>query len=219
MSKKIISEVFLTSKYVTEESWLNLIFEVSKLNGRFRKWDLFVKIELNTVRYFISSSRELPPVISHLSDFLLKRIDTKEKIHSQFNFFYFITNREINVLDVYDKNEVKKARNLTISQITIWPYCKDNFLSSTKFFFEKKNKKIIKKLALFNIPHRFLSIDFSNYSRFFYKKDAIKFLDIQKSLHLLKSDEKDSLLKVNGFPYLNNNYYLHLNHYDFDKHS
>ena len=99
MSKKIISEVFLTSKYVTEESWLNLIFEVSKLNGRFRKWDLFVKIELNTVRYFISSSRELPPVISHLSDFLLKRIDTKEKIHSQFNFFYFITNREINVLD------------------------------------------------------------------------------------------------------------------------
>ncbi len=219
MSKKIISEVFLTSKYVTEESWLNLIFEVSKLNGRFRKWDLFVKIELNTVRYFISSSRELPPVISHLSDFLLKRIDTKEKIHSQFNFFYFITNREINVLDVYDKNEVKKARNLTISQITIWPYCKDNFLSSTKFFFEKKNKKIIKKLALFNIPHRFLSIDFSNYSRFFYKKDAIKFLDIQKSLHLLKSDEKDSLLKVNGFPYLNNNYYLHLNRYDFDKHS
>ena len=61
---KIVSEIFLTSKYVTEESWLNLIFEISKLNGRFRKWDIFIKIELNTVRYFIKTSRELPPVIN-----------------------------------------------------------------------------------------------------------------------------------------------------------
>lgn len=218
--KKVVSEVFLTSKFVTEESWLALIYEVSKLNGRFRKWDLFIKIELNTVRYFIRSSHELPPVISHLSDFLLKRTDTKEKLPHKKGTFYLITNREKNVLDVYDKNEVKKTRKLNISQITIWPYCKNNFLSFTKLFFEKKNnKKIIKKLALFNIPHQFLSIDFSNYTRFFYKKDAIKFLDIQKSLHLLKSDEKNAILKVNGFPYLNNHYFLHLNSYDFAKHS
>lgn len=216
---KIVSEIFLTSKYVTEESWLNLIFEISKLNGRFRKWDIFIKIELNTVRYFIKTSRELPPVINHLSEFLLKRIDAKEKINSRFNFFYWITNPEINILDVYDKNEVKKKIRLNISQITIWPYCKNNFLSSTKFFFEKKNKKLIKKIALLNIPHLFLSIDFSNYNRFFYKKDAIKFLDIQKSLHLLKCDSRNALLKVNGFPYLNDNYFLHLTSYDFAKHS
>ncbi len=219
MRKKVISKIFLTSKFVTEESWLKFMYEVSKLNGRFRKWDLFVKIELNTVRFFLRSSRELPPVISHLSDFLLKKVDTNEKIYSHFGFFYFITNREKNVLDIYDKNEVKKMRTLNVSQITIWPYCKNNFLFFTKLFFEKKDKKFIRKLALFNIPHHFLSIDFSNYSRFFYKKDAIKFLDIQKSLHLLKSDKKDSLLKVNGFPYLNDEYYLHLNSYDFDKHS
>lgn len=219
MRKKIVSEVFLTSKYVTEESWLNLIYKVSKLNGRFRKWDLFIKIELNTVRYFICSTRELPPVISHLSDFLLKKVDTKEKLPIIISSFYIITNREKNVLDVYDKNEVKKSRILNIAQVSIWPYCKNNFLSSTKLFFQKKNKRLIKKLALFNIPHQFLSIDFSNYSRFFYKKDAIKFLDIQKSLHLLRSDEKAAFLKVNGFPYLNNNYYLHLGNYDFAKHS
>lgn len=220
MSKKIVSEIFLTSKFVNEESWLDLIFEVSKLNGRFRKWDLFVKIELNTVRYFIRTSRQIPAVISHLSDFLLKRIDTKETLPRKKTGFYLITNREKNVLDVYDKNEVKKNRNLNISQISIWPYCKNNFLSNTKLFFEKKDtKKIIKKIALFNIPHEFLSIDFSNYSRFFYKKDAIKFLDIQKSLHLLKSDEKNAILKVNGFPYLNDHYFLHLNNYDFAKHS
>ena len=217
--KKYISEIFLTSKFVTEEAWLNLIFEISKLNGRFRKWDLFINTEMNTVRYFVRTSHELPPVISHLGDFLLKRIDKEEKMHAYPGIFYIITNREINVLDVYDKNEVKKSRKLKLSKISIFPYCKDNFLSSTKLFFENKSRRIIKKRALFNIPHRFLSIDFSNYSRFFYQKDAVKFLDIQKSLHLLKSNEKDAILRVNGFPYLNDNYYLHLNSYDFDKHS
>lgn len=103
MNQKIVSEIFLTSKYVTKESWLDLIFEVSKLNGKFRKWELFIKIELNTVRYFIKTSRELPSVINHLSDFLLKRIDIKEKIHSKFRFFYWITNQEINILDVLIK--------------------------------------------------------------------------------------------------------------------
>lgn len=219
MKKEIISEIFLTSKFVTEEAWLKLIYEVSRLNGRFRKWEMYVKIELNTIRYFIKSSRELPSVISHLSDFLLKRVDKEEKIQARFKLFYWITSQETNILDIYDKNEVKKFRKLKIAQISILPYCKNNFFFSTKLFFEKKDKKLIKKLALFNIPNRFLSIDFSNYSRFFYKKDAIKFLDIQKSLHLLKSDEKNAFLKVNGFPYLNDHYFLHLDCYDFAKHS
>lgn len=219
MCKKFVSEVFLTEKFVTKESWLNFIFEISRLNGRFRKWDIFVFIELNTIRYFIRTSRKIPPVISNLNDFLLKKTDVKTTVNGFFKSFYFVTNREVNVLDIYDKNEVKKARRLKIAKITILPFSKKNFLSTTHLFFENKNKKIIKKQALFNIPHQFLSIDFSIYSRFFYKKDAIKFLDIQKSLHLLKSDEKNCILKVNGFPYLNDDYYLHLNNYDFAKHS
>ncbi len=219
MKNKFISEIFLTQKFVTEESWLQFIFEISRLNGIFRKWDIYVLVELNTVRYFIRTSRKIPPVISNLNDFLLKIIEPKQKIKKYFKTFYFMRNNEKNVLDIYDKNEAKKSRKLKISKITIFPYCKKNFLSKTDLFFENKNNKIIKKQALFNIPHQFLSIDFSIYSRFFYKKDAIKFLDIQKSLHLLKSDEKNSILKVNGFPYLNDNYFLHLNHYDFAKHS
>ena len=219
MKNKFISEIFLTQKFVTEESWLQFIFEISRLNGIFRKWDIYVLVDLNTVRYFIRTSRKIPPVISNLNDFLLKIIEPKQKIKKYFKTFYFMRNNEKNVLDIYDKNEAKKSRKLKISKITIFPYCKKNFLSKTDLFFENKNNKIIKKQVLFNIPHQFLSIDFSIYSRFFYKKDAIKFLDIQKSLHLLKSDEKNSILKVNGFPYLNDNYFLHLNHYDFAKHS
>lgn len=208
MKNQFISEIFLTEKFVTEEAWLEFIFEISRLNVLFRKWDIFVFIELNTVRYFIRTSRKNPPVISNLNDFLLKITEPEQKIKKYFKTYYFMKNNEKNILDIYDKNEAKKARKLKIAKITIFPFCRNNFLSKTELFFENKNKKIIKKQLLFNIPHQFLSIDFSIYNRFFYKKDAIKFLDIQKSLHLLKSDEKNSLLKVNGFPYLNDNYFL-----------
>jgi len=217
--KKFISEIFLTSKFVTEDSWLKLIYSISTLNGRFRKWDMFVVIDMNTVRYFVKTSKQLPSIINNLGEFLLKNINYKHKVKSQFQLFYLITNREKNVLDVFDKNESKKSRTLKISQISIFPYCKNNFLYCTKLFFEKKSKKWISKIALFNIPHKFLSIDFSIYNRFFYEKEAIKYLDIQKSLYLLENNEKNSILKVDGFPYFNGNSYLHLHNYDFDKHS
>ena len=144
MSEKIVSEILLTSKFVTEESWLKLIYEVSKLNGRLRKWDLLIKIELNTVRYFIQSSRQLPSVISHLSDFLLKRVEGEEKSKVPFRFFYVMSNQERNILDVYDKNEVKKSHNLNLAQITIWPYCKTRFLYTTNIVLENKQNKMIK---------------------------------------------------------------------------
>ena len=48
---------------------------------------------------------------------------------------------------------------------------------------------------------------------------AIKYLDIQKSLHLFTSDSKDAILNVDTFPYLPNNYYLPPKNYDFDRHS
>ena len=77
----------------------------------------------------------------------------------------------------------------------------------------------MRRKALFSIPQQLLSIDFSKYNRFFYKKEATKFLDIQKTLHLFKNQKDNALLKVNTFPYLTEDYYLHLNEYDFDKHS
>lgn len=88
MKNKFISEIFLTQKFVTEESWLQFIFEISRLNGIFRKWDIYVLVELNTVRYFIRTFRKIPPVISNLNDFLLKIIEPKQKIKKYFKIFY-----------------------------------------------------------------------------------------------------------------------------------
>ena len=104
------------------------------------------------------------------------------------------------------------------AEVKIFPISKNNFLYSSNAVFLKNNRKIFKKF-LFNIPHQFLSIDFSKHTRFLYRKDIKRYLNIEKTVKLFESDNKNAILKIDAFPYLQDDYFLNLNKYDFDKHS
>lgn len=67
--KKNIFEIFLTSSFVESEEWLKLILKISKINGRFRKWNLWIHIENNYIRYFVETKSMLPPILGELGDF------------------------------------------------------------------------------------------------------------------------------------------------------
>lgn len=225
---KYTTEIFLTSEHVTEESWLNLLNGISNLNGLFHKWSLWTRIENNEVRYFVQTRRQLPTVVSSLGDFLLKQIEEIEEIEeepaSSLGLFYlflgFFKKKENSVLDVYDYNETRKNRQMQFAKFTMFPLKQNYFRFHTRLYFKKENsKKLKRRFALFSIPQTLLSINFAEHNRFLYKKDAKKYLNIEKSLHLLRNEKQDPVLKVDTFPYLAGNYYLNLNEYDFDVHS
>ena len=219
------TEIFLTSEHVTEESWLNLLNGISNLNGLFHKWNLWIRIENNEVRYFVQTRRQLPTVVSSLGDFLLKQIEEVEgepasSLGSFYLFLGFFKKKENSVLDVYDYNETRKNRQMQFVKFTMFPLKQNYFRFHTRLYFKKENsKKLKRRFALFSIPQTLLSINFAEHNRFLYKKDAKKYLNIEKSLHLLKNEKQDPVLKVDTFPYLAGNYYLNLNEYDFDVHS
>ena len=154
---------FFTTDFVNEENWNNFLLYISKLNGLFKKWKIYIRFEKNKVRYFIKTNHEIPTTLSNLGDFLIKKVENLEKIRvvNIFKMPYIMTNKEKTIIDVYDRNESKKNRILQEAEITILPYKKDNYLSSTKLIFKTKYNNISKK-AIFNIPHIFLSIDFQN---------------------------------------------------------
>ena len=219
---KYLTEIFLTQQFVEEQTWSKFLYSVSKLNGLLKKWKIYIYIENNTIRYFIKSSKKLPSIIQDFSEFILKKVDEEENIFDEksiTNRWYIVTTKEKSVLDIYDKSEVKNGKKLKFLEIDILPITKNYYRFRTYIFFENKYGYLIKRRAVFSVPYQLLSIDFSKYNRFFYKKDATKFLDIQKTIHILKDNKKDAFLKVNTFPYLIEDYYLHLNQYDFDKHS
>ena len=219
------TEIFLTSEHVTEESWLNLLNGISNLNGLFHKWSLWTRIENNEVRYFVQTRRQLPTVVSSLGDFLLKQIEAvEEEPASSLGLFYlflgFFKKKENSVLDVYDYNETRKNRQMQFAKFTMFPLKQNYFRFHTRLYFKKENsRKLKRRFALFSIPQTLLSINFAEHNRFLYKKDAKKYLNIEKSLHLLRNEKQDPVLKVDTFPYLAGNYYLNLNEYDFDVHS
>lgn len=220
--KKYVSEIFLTADNVKEKSWLELIYAISSFNKLFHTWNFYIKIELNKVHYYVETNCVLPTIINSLSDFLIKKIDDEEldfPKEYRNSLPYIITSKQKCVLDIYDRNEVKHNRKLMWSKIKIFPYKKDNYFSHTHLFFEKSNGKLICKKAFFNIPYLLPSIDFSNRNRFFYSKDASKYLNIQKSLHIFNSNKEKAFLKVDTFPYLAGDNYLSLSNYDFDRHS
>lgn len=222
---KYTTEIFLTSEHVTEESWLNLLNGISNLNGLFHKWSLWTRIENNEVRYFVQTRRQLPTVVSSLGDFLLKQIEAvEEEPASSLGLFYlflgFFKKKENSVLDVYDYNETRKNRQMQFAKFTMFPLKQNYFRFHTRLYFKKENsRKLKRRFALFSIPQTLLSINFAEHNRFLYKKDAKKYLNIEKSLHLLRNEKQDPVLKVDTFPYLAGNYYLNLNEYDFDVHS
>lgn len=218
--KKYISEILPTTDNITEQEWLKFILEISRLNGLFRSWKIYIQIERNIIRYYIITKRKIPTILNCSGNFLIKQIEKLEKIKAQIPFIYLVTNKEKNIIDIANKNEAKYRQKLKQIEIKIRSFKKDNYLTKTKIYFENYKGTKTKARAIFFIPHSGISVDFSKHTRFLYKKEGTKYLKIDKSIMLFgKQKRNDNLLEINAFPYTQEKYYLNIANYDYEKHS
>ncbi len=218
--KKNIFEIYPTSSYIKSEEWLNLIYKISKINGMLKPWSLWINIEKNNIRYFIETKRMLPPILGDLGDFLIRKSDVVLKQRSMVSVPYILTSNYKTILDVFDKFDTRKAQKIKNIKITFFAYKHNNYFSTTNIFLKSEDGRVIRKKVFFNSQiHKFISIDFSTHIRFFYQKSEAKYLDTKKVINALTADEKNSILKADVFPYLQEELYLNLKNYDFAKHS
>ncbi len=218
--KENIFEICLTSSHVKSEEWLKLIYKISKINGILKKWNLWINIENNYIRYFVETKTMLPPILSNLGEFLIRKSDIQLREISTLGIPYLLTSNYKTVLDIYDKNETRKLQKLKNVKISFYPYKHNNYLSTTNFYFKDKNERIIKRKVIGNNEiYKFISIDFSTHIRFFYQKSEAKYLDTKKVINVLNSNKENAILKANVFPYLQEELYLNYKNYDFAKHS
>ncbi len=218
--KKYISEIFFTTDNADENEWQKLILEISKLNGLFRSWKIYIQVERNIIRYYLVTRKKIPTILSCSGNFLIKTISHFDKIKTNLSFLYLVTNKEKNIVDIYDKNESKYNLNLKQVEVRIRSFKKDNYFSHTKLYFENKNGRKCKAWALFFIPNMGISVDFSKHTRFLYRKEGSRYLKLEKSMSLFsKKEGEENLLEINTFPYTDEKYYLNILNYDFDKHS
>ena len=210
------SEIFLTKNNLTREEWQNFINTISNYIGLFHHWSITIKIEQNKIRYFINTKNKLPTTINNLDSFILNTcppLDTYSYYLSLPTYF----NIGSSLLDIYNYCEIKDIGTIKEIKISFRKITTDKILSKI-YLYIQKNQIIFKTKMLLGIPSVLLSANFASNKRFTYK-NVPKYLDINKILHLLHSDNPNSILKVDTFPYLEGDFYLPQNQYSFAKHS
>lgn len=212
---KFLTEIYLTKKFVSREEWIEFIKNISRFNKILEKWNIIVTIEKNEIRYYIETNYSLPATIGDLNLFVLKPSDNINIPNIYTSSIYFPKQKN-NIIDIIEYCNIKDKGNLKFIKIGFRKLYKD-YIDYSVFLYLQRNN-LLKLRLPFGIPSKILSVDFNSNKRFFYKS-APKYLDVSKSIHLLNSDFKSSILKVDTFPYLQGEFYLNQNMYNFDKHS
>lgn len=75
MRKSIVSEIYLTSKFVSRESWHSMFLKLSSYLGPFSRFQIFVVCDMNKIHYYVRTEEVLPTVLGELSDFMFKASD------------------------------------------------------------------------------------------------------------------------------------------------
>lgn len=171
----------------------------------------------NKIHYYIKTNRNLPITINNVDLFFLKKTNNIYVKKKCIKSVPIIHKDNDNIIDIYNYYKYKKNINLSSVNIIFYPISKNKVLSTTYLYFNK-NKKTIKIKYLFNIPSLFLLIDFNKNKYFIYQK-VPKYLKIEKQLDILKKKSISSIFKIDCFPYLQGEYYLNQNNYQFARHS
>lgn len=210
------SEIYLTKNYVLKKEWEDLINVISNYNGLLKNWKIIIENNSNQLRYFIKSDCSLPATINGLNAFLMKNIENNKLYYSYLSLPFF-TNTENNIIDIINYLEIKNKGTLNFIEITFKKLSKNNIKKKIVIYLTKNGNTKKYRLLLSN-PTNILSVDFDNNKRYFFKS-APKYLDINKILHLLSTDINSSIFKIDTFPYLQGDFYLNQNNFNFDKHS
>ena len=221
LGQEFWSEIFLTKDTFDAPTWNQTLIAFSQYIGFLRSYRLVMAIKDNTIRYFIGSNKDLSYLSNNVEGLVLRPIDFDDIELPEKNmaerFVRFVVGG--NLLDLREKFQVKHAKELNYIVFSIRLFNVEKSLVSINLYFKNAgNIYSVAHKTTFALPTGLLAVDFVTNTKYLRAKQP-KYLDIQKTLHIMRGEDTDAVFEVNTFPYLANNYYLPLQSYDFDKHS
>lgn len=205
----------------TAEDWQKVIASISQYIGFLRRWVVFVHIDNNTVRYFVGVNKDIGMLSNKLDGVVLRPVDAA-LVNPPTNtpaerLIQLVAGG--NLLDMREKYSVKRGKELEWMSVSIRTINIEKALCDAQFCFKDGSGNYSTgRKTLLSYPSSLLAVDFLKNTKYLRKKQP-KYLDIQKSLRIMRSDDLGAVFEVDTFPYLPKNYYLPLESYDFDKHS
>ena len=214
-------ELYLMNDSYTSEEWHKALFSVSQYIGLLRSWCLAVHIKDNTLRYFVGTNKDIGGLSNNLTGLVVRPVDTSAVVlpeqSSKERMVQWVTGG--NLLDLKEKYQVKRNKSLEWALFTMRTLTADKSVTTIDLGFnDAGGQHSVAGKYMMGLPVQLLAIDFLHNTKYLRQKQP-QYLDIQKSLHIMRSDDIGAVFEVDTFPYLPKNYYLPIESYDFDKHS
>lgn len=214
-------ELYLLRDAYTTSEWHTILMGIGQYVGLLRNFAVAVHIEQGTVRYFVGSHKDLGVLSTNLDGVVLRPVDYEEvgmpARAGKESFVQYVAGGSL--LDLREKYMVKRGKELTWGLFTVRIFDTTRAYCRTELAFkDQAGQFTVSRKTGLAVPSHLLAVDFIANTKYMRRKQP-QHLNIQKSLHLLHSDDLGAVFEVDTFPYLPTNYYLPLEAYDFDKHS
>lgn len=214
-------ELYILTDQLLPDYWTKLYKALLSYLGTFGKFEVTFRCTDNVVRFFISANKDLSSLSNNIEGILLRPVDEKElelpETLTKERFMRFVSGG--NILDLKEKTAVRKSKDLQYAVFKVRAINIEKAIVRSNLYLKNAGGQWSKSNGLTHFfPSRMLAIDFVANTRYL-KRTIPKYLDIEKSLFMLSSDNVDALFAVDTFPYFSHNYYLNLTNYEFDKHS
>lgn len=221
MSEKRYFELYLSDDEVTSNDWHEFYSSIVSHLRFLAKFEIIFCSTNNCIRFFIICDHELDILSNSINKFTLCPTNK-----SNIKLPKYFKNERLggfldsgNILDLNEHLHLVRSKKLEYACFKIRIVTKDNAISKYRFYLKdnKNEYSTISGIAT-SFPSELLAINFAKNTRYF-KKESPKYLNIEKSLHMMVRENRDAIFEVDTFPYLSQKYFLNLTNYDFDRHS
>ncbi len=214
-------EAYLLKDQYDRDAWQGILFGISQYIGLLKSWKLVVQIENSTVRLYVGTNKDVGMLSNNLEGIVLRPISGElVKIpakQTSERFVQYVGGG--NLLDLKEKYQVKRRKELEAAVFTIRCLNVEKAHTLMKLYFKNPaGHYSVSSKQLLTLPSHLLAVDFVANTKYLRNKRP-RYLDIQKTMHILQSDNVNAVFEVDTFPYQPQNYYLPLQSYDFEKHS
>lgn len=218
---KYTFELYILGDQLTKEDWNKFYQSLSSYIGVLGKFELIFTCKDNVIRFFVASEKDIGSLSNNIDGLLLRPVDNKElnlpAVSRKERNVQFVNSG--NILDLKEKYAVKKAQDLQIAKFRIRTVNPTKAVVNVELLFKNAGNVWSRGTKLITFfPANLLQIDFAGNTRYL-KKTIPKYLNIEKALHMLVGSDINALFQVDTFPYFNNDYFLNITNYEFDKHS
>lgn len=210
--KRYCYEILLGSKHVTAPEWQELFLELKVLHHFYQSWRIILEIKAQTIYYFLETPINLPLSLK-LKQFLFQPVELPDIESVKVLSYPYLNTWQADSLEIFAKlqNKHQHLFSVELDFSAKWP----KFGKAT-LRFTKNHQTYAQRLTIF-APSVLLSLDFSAYREFAYRKIP-KYFSATKILPLLSDSHDNASFAIEVFPHSEKSY-LHHQSYDFFKHS